>query len=257
LTTADPARRVLVSGAAGGIGREVSRQFLSRGNSVVCFDVDAEALLAAVTELAAVAVSPAAVVASVGDTSCWEDVEAAVATAVRVLGGLDIVVACAGVVGTASIMELDSVEWERVLSINLTGTFFLVRAGSRAMAAHGTRGAIVAVASTNGFWVEPNSAHYNTSKGGLIALVKSAAIELARDGIRVNAVAPGIVRTQLTRELTNDPALALEYRSRIPLGRFGEPFDIADAITFLASDQAGWITGQTLVVDGGQTLGRV
>jgi NAD(P)-dependent dehydrogenase (short-subunit alcohol dehydrogenase family) len=73
----------------------------------------------------------------------------------------------------------------------------------------------------------------------------------------VNAVAPGIVRTQLTRELTNDPALALEYRSRIPLGRFGEPFDIADAITFLASDQAGWITGQTLVVDGGQTLGRV
>ena len=247
---------MIVSGAAGGIGREVSRQFLSSGNSVVCFDVDAEALRAAVKELAAVAVGPAAVVASIGDTSCWEDVEAAVATAVRAFGGLDIVVACAGVVGSSSIVELEPVEWERVLSINLTGTFFLVQAGSRAMAAHRTPGAIVAVASTNGFWVEPNSAHYDTSKGGLIAFVRSAAIELARAGIRVNAVAPGIVRTQLTRELTNDPALSREYRSRIPLERFGEPSDVADAITFLASDRARWITGQTLVVDGGQTLGR-
>jgi 3-oxoacyl-[acyl-carrier protein] reductase len=186
------------------------------------FDADAEALLAAVKELAAVAVTPGAVVASVGDTSRWEDVEAAVATAFRELCGLDIVVALAGVVGSGSIVDLEPVEWECVLSVNLTGTFFLVRAGSRAMAAHGTGGAIFAVASTNGFWVEPNSAHYNTSKGGLIAFVRSAAIELARAGIRVNAVAPGIVRTQLTRELTNDPTLAREYRSRIPLGWFGE-----------------------------------
>jgi meso-butanediol dehydrogenase / (S,S)-butanediol dehydrogenase / diacetyl reductase len=248
---------VLVSGAAGGIGREVSRQFLVRGNRVICFDVDADALHATADELAACAVSPAAIITSVGDTSCWEDVEAAVTSAVSGFGGLDIVVASAGVVGSASIMELDTAEWERVLSINLTGVFFLVRAASRVMAAQGSGGAIVAVASTNGFWVEPNSAHYNTSKGALIAFVRSAAIELARDGIRVNAVAPGVVRTQLTQKLTHDQALAVEYRSRIPLGRFGEPSDIANSIAFLASDESSWITGQTVVVDGGQTLGRV
>jgi 3-oxoacyl-[acyl-carrier protein] reductase len=116
-------------------------------------------------------------------------------------------------------------------------------------------GAIVVTASTNAFWVEANLAAYNASKGGVVALVRTAALDLAQYRIRVNAVEPGVVRTRLAAFVTENPEAAADYLQRIPLNRFAEPADVADAVLFLASKEAAYITGQTLVLDGGLTLG--
>jgi 3-oxoacyl-[acyl-carrier protein] reductase len=117
------------------------------------------------------------------------------------------------------------------------------------------RGAIVVTTSTNAFWVESGTAHYSASKGGLLTLVRTAALDLAQYGIRVNAVAPGIVKTRLSRFLTDDPVEGPGYLERVPLRRFAQPADIAEAVLFLASDAAAYITGEQLVVDGGVSIG--
>jgi NAD(P)-dependent dehydrogenase (short-subunit alcohol dehydrogenase family) len=116
-------------------------------------------------------------------------------------------------------------------------------------------GSIVVTASTNAFWLESNLAHYNASKAAALAFARSAALDLAPEGIRVNAVSPGLIRTRLTRFVTENPERAQGYLRQIPLARFGEPEDVAAAVAFLASDDAAWITGQQIVVDGGQTIG--
>jgi 3-oxoacyl-[acyl-carrier protein] reductase len=122
------------------------------------------------------------------------------------------------------------------------------------MAARGS-GAIVVTSSINGFHVERGMSVYNTSKGGVDAFVRSAAMDLGPYGIRVNAVAPGVVNPRIAKFVIEDPVIGPQYLKTIPLGRFGEPPDVAATVRFLASDEAGYITGQTLVVDGGQTLG--
>ncbi len=151
-------------------------------------------------------------------------------------------------------MELEDHEWERILSVNLTGTFHCLQEAARPMIDAGG-GAMVVTTSTNAFWVESGTAHYSASKGGLLTLVRTAALDLAQYGIRVNAVAPGIVRTRLSQFLTEDEVEGPAYLERIPLRRFAEPEDIAEAIAFLASDAAAYITGEQLVVDGGVTIG--
>src|SRR5262249_26416224 len=125
---------------------------------------------------------------------------------------------------------------------------------ARVMARSGG-GAIVVTASTNAFWVEANMAAYNASKGGVVAFVRTAALDLARFGIRINAIEPGVVRTPLAAFVTEDPAVAADYLKRIPLDRFADPADVADAIMFLPSREAGYTTGQTLILDGGRTRG--
>jgi 3-oxoacyl-[acyl-carrier protein] reductase len=116
-------------------------------------------------------------------------------------------------------------------------------------------GAIVVTTSTNAFWVESGTAHYSASKGGLLTLVRTAALDLAEFGIRVNAVAPGIVKTRLSQFLTEDPVEGPAYLTHVPLRRFAQPSDIAEAVAFLASDAAAYITGEQLVVDGGVSVG--
>jgi NAD(P)-dependent dehydrogenase (short-subunit alcohol dehydrogenase family) len=145
-------------------------------------------------------------------------------------------------------------DWQRIMDVNLTGLFRCTQEAGRAMAGTGG-GAIVAIASTNAFWVEQNLAPYNTSKGGVVAFVRSAALDLAPHGIRVNAVAPGVVRTRISEWVIDDPELGPQYLDKIPLRRFGEVEDVANAVAFLASPAADYITGQMLVLDGGQTLG--
>ena len=140
------------------------------------------------------------------------------------------------------------------MAINLRGVFLGVQLAGLAMRSRGG-GRIVATASTNAFWMETDLAAYDASKAGVVGFVRTAAMELAPHGITVNAVGPGLILTDLTREMAEDPDRARVYLRQIPAGRFGTPRDVAGAVAFLVSADATWITGHVLVVDGGQTLG--
>jgi len=139
-----------------------------------------------------------------------------------------------------------------VVDVNLRGVFLTVQEGARAML---KGGAMVVTSSTNAFHPEAHTTHYSATKGGVRTLVKAAALDLAPRGIRINVVHPGIIRTRLSRAVTDHPVGGPEFLKGVPLGRFGEPEDIARAVLFLLSDEAGYITGADLVVDGGATVG--
>ena len=244
-------KAVIVTGAAQGIGRTIAEQFLQQGARVLIFDIDGELAVETARQL-----SPGGekVMSMAGDVSHREDVHHAVELCIERFGRLDVMVAHAGIADAQPLLEIDDASWQRIMDVNLKGVFLCAQEAGRVMA-HSGGGAIVVTASTNAFWVESNLAHYNTSKGGVVAFVRSAAIDLARYGIRVNAIAPGVVLTRMAAWVTEDPVLAAEYLKHIPLHRFAETLDVAKAVLFLASSSAAYITGQTLVLDGGQTLG--
>lgn len=251
-TTAHPRRFsgqvALVTGAGRGMGAAIAAELVSEGARVVAMDRDAEPL----EELCASLGEEAEILTSVGDVSQREDVRRAIALATESWGPLDVLVAQAGI---AAVVELDDITddaWTKMLEVNLGGVFLCVQEGARAMR---DGGAIVITASTNAFFPEAHTAHYSATKGGILAFAKGAALDLAARGIRVNVVHPGIIRTRLTTMLTDDPAAAKEYLKEVPLGRFGEPEDIARAVLFLASPEASFVTGTDLVVDGGATVG--
>jgi NAD(P)-dependent dehydrogenase (short-subunit alcohol dehydrogenase family) len=235
----------LVTGGAQGIGRASAEALLAEGARIVLFDRDDETVTATATALGAVAV--------VGDIAVRPDVHRGVQTCLDRFGRLDVLIANAGVTDAQPLLEVDDDRWRRALDVNVTGTFLCLQEAGRAMKERG--GAMVVTASTNAFYVETNLAAYNTSKGGVMALVRSAAIDLAPFGIRVNAVQPGVVNTPFAAILLDNPEEAADYRKHIPLNRFAEPAEIARAILFLASDEASYITGQGLILDGGLTLG--
>ncbi|MCI0625262.1 MAG: SDR family oxidoreductase [Acidobacteria bacterium] len=241
----------LITGAGQGIGREIAETFVAEGAQVVALDVQATLLDRTVKHITALGGTIEPVV---GDISRRDEVRRAVERCVEEYDGLDILVANAGVNSVAPFLELDDASWQRVLNTNLTGTFYCMQEAARVMAPR-RKGAMVVIASTNAFWVEYHMAHYNASKGGVVALVRSAAIDLAPLGIRVNAIEPGIVRTPLSAFVTDDPEAGAEYLKRIPLGRFQQPAEVARAAVFLASEDAAYITGHALVADGGLTLG--
>jgi NAD(P)-dependent dehydrogenase (short-subunit alcohol dehydrogenase family) len=242
---------VLVTGAAHGIGRAVAGRFAADGSPLVLLDLDAEALEATAGELQE---RGARVRMHAGDVADRQVIRAAVGDAVESFGRLAGLVAVAGIAAVRPLLEVGDDDWQRIMDVNLTGLFRCTQEAGRAMARTGG-GAVVAIASTNAFWVEQNLAPYNTSKGGVVAFVRSAALDLAPHGIRVNAVAPGVVRTRISDWVIDDPELGPQYLDKIPLRRFGEVEDVANAVAFLASPAADYITGQTLVLDGGQTLG--
>jgi NAD(P)-dependent dehydrogenase (short-subunit alcohol dehydrogenase family) len=241
----------LVTGSGQGIGRATAERFAMEGAKVCVLDRDADRVEETVKALAS---GGGAVLGIAGDISRRQDVRRAVELCVDRFGGLDVLVANAGISGVQPLLDIDDASWQRILDVNLTGTFLCTQEAARVMARSGG-GAIVVTASTNAFWVEANMAAYNASKGGVVAFVRTAALDLARFGIRVNAVEPGVVRTPLASFVTEDPVVAADYLKRIPLDRFADPADVADAILFLASKEARYITGQTLILDGGLTLG--
>ncbi|MGE4552377.1 MAG: SDR family NAD(P)-dependent oxidoreductase [Desulfovibrionaceae bacterium] len=237
-------RAALVTGAARGIGRAVCARLAAAGWGVVGLDLDMDPAAAPLP----------GVLARRGDVAAEADLAAAVAAVLERFGRLDAVVNNAAVQPSAALLDTRPEDWARVVDVNLAAPWRLVRAARAALAA--SRGAVVNVASVHALATSPGLGAYAVSKGGLAAMTRTLALELAAQGIRVNAVLPGAVETRLLRvglERDPDPAAARAVLcARTPLGRVGRPEEIAEAVLFLADgERSGFITGQCLAVDGG------
>jgi NAD(P)-dependent dehydrogenase (short-subunit alcohol dehydrogenase family) len=174
----------------------------------------------------------------------------------KALGRLDVLVNSAGIREIVSVLDLPFEEWQRVIGVNLSGTFLPSQAFAKRLVTQGKTGQIVNLASTLGLMAAPNRAAYTASKHGVVGLTREMALELGDKGMRVNAVAPGVVRTPLTERYFQDPAYAQAIRDIHALGRWAEPEEVARAILFLAAEENGFITGTILTVDGGWTIGK-
>lgn len=244
-------KHVLVTGGARGLGFEIARHFARAGASVHLFDIDPKLLATAEAQLRA---EHARVATSQVDVSRRGEVEQAVA-AVEAFAPIDVLVNNAGIARETGFLQIEEREWRQILDVNLTGMFFVAQSVCRAMAAR-RRGVVINMASKNGLDGEVGYAHYNASKGGVIMFTKTMALELAHLGIRVNAVCPGYIETPMSREI-DPPEFVRDFVDRyIPLGRPGSVEDVAPAFLFLASDGAAFMTGQVLVLDGGQLAGQ-
>ena len=240
-------RTALVTGASRGIGRQAALTLAAAGASVVLAARSKEEL-AEVAAAARRAGAPDAIVA-VTDVLDEEAVEAAVAAAVEGTGRLDVVVNVAGGQGfTAYVADTRTDGWDKVLGLNLRSVFV----GCKAAMAHlPPAGSIVNVASIAGFTASPGLAAYGAAKAGVIALTRTLAVEAAPLGVRVNCLAPGWVRTELTRRMWSDPETSRALVAQVPLGRWADVEELAGPLLLLASDAGSYITGATLVVDGG------
>lgn len=241
----------LVTGAGSGIGRAVALRLARDGARVACADVDEKAATRVADEILD---AKGAAVAVAADVSLDADARRMVARAVDEWGRLDVAVNNAGVEGAqASVHEYPEAEWDRVIAVNLKGVWLGMRHEIPAMLANGG-GAVVNVASVLGLVGFPGASAYAAAKHGVIGLTKSAALEYAKHGVRVNAVCPGFVETPMvTRVVDAREGLRPRIVGTHPIGRFGKPEEVADAIAFLASDAAAFVTGAALPVDGGVT----
>jgi meso-butanediol dehydrogenase/(S,S)-butanediol dehydrogenase/diacetyl reductase len=237
---------VLVTGGGSGIGRAIARAFLEQGASVVVTGRHPEPLR---ETIASFPDDRAALV--VGDMATQDGVTAAVDDVLGRWGHLDVVVANAGLSTPGTVDTLDDVSWERMRSINIDGLIRLARTSvPRLRESRGTFLAISSIAGLGGDW---NQAGYNATKGAVNALVQSMALDLGRDGVRVNAIAPAFTETRQTQERLDDPSFWAALRDRLALERAADPEDVARAALFLASPDAAYITGVVLPVDGGTT----
>lgn len=238
------------TGAARGLGKAIVERYLDDGLAVLAFDNQAATLVAAARDWAA----GARVLTVVGDVRQRSEIQGAVNAAVARWGRIDVLANVAGIAREDHFLDITPEDWQRILDVNLTGVFNVAQIVARQMAAQGG-GVIINMASKNGIAGEVKYAHYNASKGGVILLTKSMALDLADHGIRVNAVAPGYICTPMSEEI-DTPEFANFYANRlIPLSRLGTPQEVAGAFAFLASDDATFMTGHVLVMDGGQTAG--
>jgi NAD(P)-dependent dehydrogenase (short-subunit alcohol dehydrogenase family) len=246
-------KRALVTGAGTrGIGRAIAEALAGEGADVVAhYFGDAGLAAELVARLRADGGRAEALAADLGDPGAARDL---VRRAIATLGRLDVLVCCAAVLSRIPFLELTEAEWDRVHAVNLRGYFVTAQEAARHMAARGGGGRIVMVSSVNQASVNRGIAHYAASKGGVMQLARAMALELAPTGITVNLVAPGTIETDLNRAFLADPANRRAKLGPIPMGRFGQPEDVAGAVVFLASDAAAYVTGATIVVDGGLTL---
>ena len=241
-------RVALVTGAQQGIGRAIALAFAQEGADVLVNYLDDRAAAEQVAEQARKA-GVRAVVAQ-ADVSRVDEGQALVTRAVHELGGLDILVNNAGVYPRSPFLELSEREWDWVLDVNLKGSCFCAQAAARAMIAGGRRRGSIINLSSSSVRGQPRGVHYTASKGGVITMTRSIALELAPHGIRVNAIAPGTTDTAQPRGGNTEEELAAMAKT-IPLGRMAQPEDIASVAVFLAGDESRHMTGQTLHVNGG------
>ena len=239
-----------VTGAANGIGEATARRLAADGAKVVLTDIDEQALGAVAESIQATGAETMQFALNVTDRAQVESVFAAV---VADWGTPQILAHVAGIAIVHHFLDVTDAEWQRTIGINLTGSFLVAQVAARAMVAAKISGAIVFMASTNGLVAEENLADYNASKFGVVGLTKSLAIDLARHQIRVNSVNPGLIKTRLTKGVWESEENTKWYtKERIPWGRLGLPEEVAACVSFLASDDASYVTGHSLVVDGGQ-----
>ena len=243
--TASSHKVALVTGAARGIGLAVAKRFLAEGWRVALLDILGDVLEKSVAGLNEADATPA-LTCDVSDTDA---VASALAKIERRFGRLDALINNAGVAVFTPVMETSDADWERVLAVNLTGPFLCTKAAVPLMRKHGG-GAIVNITSISGLRASTLRSAYGTSKAGLAHLTKQLAVELAELGIRVNGVAPGPVDTAMAKAV-HSAEIRADYHDAIPLNRYGLEEELAEAVYFLCSDRASYITGQILAVDGG------
>ena len=245
------AKVVLVTGAQQGIGRAMAIAFAGVGYDVAINWLDDEGAAQAVAE--AVAAQGRRPLLVQGDVGKVAEGAALVERTVAGLGGLDVLVNNAGIFPRVPFLELTEALWDTVHSINLKGSAFCAQAAARAMVAAGTRGCIINLSSQAALRGSPLGVHYSATKAGVQGLTRAMALALAPHGIRVNAIAPGLTDTAQPRYGNTEPELA-EMAAALPIPRLGTPEDIAGLALYLASDAAGWVTGQTMHINGGSQM---
>jgi 3-oxoacyl-[acyl-carrier protein] reductase len=239
-------KRVLITGGASGIGAATAARFLEEGSAVCVLDRDAKAQEQIRRQLPNLAGTVKA------DVSDQKQVQAAFADALRMMGGVDVLVNNAGISIRHNFLDITPDEWDKVIAVNLTGVFYMAQTAARHMWERGS-GVILQTASTNGIVGQPYYADYNATKAGVIELTRSMALELAPK-VRVCAVAPGYVLTPMQRAEYTDEMLE-DVNRKIPLRRHAKPEEIAALFTFLASDDAAYMTGHVYTIDGAETAG--
>jgi NAD(P)-dependent dehydrogenase (short-subunit alcohol dehydrogenase family) len=247
---ANPGQRLagkvaVITGASTGIGASTAALFVAEGARVAIMARRSDRLASAARAIGA----PDRVLPVPGDVARPEDVDRLIVQTLDRFGTIDVLVSNAGIHRVTPFVDIADDDWTEMLGTNLTGTFLTCRRVARTMVDAARGGSIVLTASTNGFVAEAGMAAYNATKGALIMLARSMAVDLAPHGIRANAVAPGTILSEITRPMVES---GFPFGG-IPLGRIGQPEEVAAAILFLASDESSYVTGEVLVVDGGQT----
>lgn len=241
---------VVITGGAQGIGRSTAERFLNEGARVVIADVNAERLAVTAAEIG----STETLLAVVTDVAEKDQVDALVAAAVAAFGRIDVMVNNAGIAPVMDFLSVSPETFDRVIGVNLKGAFLGTQAAARAMIAQGGGGVIINMSSINSGLANPNVATYAISKGGMNQVTSTAAVAFAPHGIRVCGVGPGTIATEIIKGAFTERAGMHAILARTPMGRLGEPEEIAGVVAFLASEDASYITGETIYPDGGRRI---